>query len=97
MNIDYFNHAATVNYIAWTRSPTAFSNDFFKRLLEEKWVEKKWKGPKQFVDKASGDLMMLPADMSLVKDKSFKKYVDLYAKVRNTFTLSARPEFVPFT
>ncbi|KAJ3046265.1 heme peroxidase [Rhizophlyctis rosea] len=64
----------------WTRSPTTFSNDYFKRLVEERWVERRWKGPKQFADKATGDLMMLPADMALVKDKSFKKFVDLYAK-----------------
>ncbi|KAJ3051294.1 heme peroxidase [Rhizophlyctis rosea] len=64
----------------WTRSPTTFSNDYFKRLLEEKWVERKWKGPKQFADKATGDLMMLPADLAFVKDRAFKKYVDLYAK-----------------
>lgn len=29
--------------------------------------------------------MMLPADMSLVKDKSFKKYVEVYAKDQDRF------------
>ena len=31
----------------WTRAPTTFSNEYFKLLLSEKWVEKKWSGPKQ--------------------------------------------------
>ncbi|RUS13329.1 heme peroxidase, partial [Endogone sp. FLAS-F59071] len=64
----------------WTPSPTVFTNDYFNQLLTQKWVEKKWKGPKQYVDKATGELMMLPADMALVWDKQFKKYVELYAK-----------------
>lgn len=29
--------------------------------------------------------MMLPSDMALVKDKSFKKYVDIYAKDNDAF------------
>ncbi|TPX33363.1 hypothetical protein SmJEL517_g03720 [Synchytrium microbalum] len=69
----------------WTRSPTMFTNDYYKRLLEEKWVDKKWTGPKQAVDKATGQLMMLPADLALIKDRTFKKFVDLYAKDEQTF------------
>ncbi len=38
----------------WTFSPTVFTNGFFTELLDKKWVEKKWKGPKQFVDKETG-------------------------------------------
>lgn len=64
----------------WTFSPTAFSNSFFVELLNRKWVEKNWKGPKQFVDKETGQLMMLPADMVFAKDSAFKKYAELYAK-----------------
>ncbi|KAF8482576.1 heme peroxidase [Russula ochroleuca] len=63
----------------WTFSPTTVTNDYFKLLLSEKWVWKKWKGPNQYVDKKTGTLMMLPADYSLVQDKSFKKYVQAYA------------------
>ncbi|TPX57427.1 hypothetical protein SpCBS45565_g08205 [Spizellomyces sp. 'palustris'] len=69
----------------WTFSPTTFSNDFYKRLLEEKWVVKKWKGPKQYVDKNTGSIMMLPTDMSLTKDKEFKKWVEIYAKDEERF------------
>ncbi|CAG8590201.1 9792_t:CDS:2 [Ambispora gerdemannii] len=64
----------------WTSSPTVFTNDFFKELLNKKWVEKKWKGPKQYVDKQTGNLMMLPADLAFIQDKSFKSWVEKYAK-----------------
>jgi cytochrome c peroxidase len=66
----------------WTFSPTTFTNDYYIKLLKEKWVDKTVKatGNKQFVDKASGSLMMLPSDLALVKDKAFKSFVDLYAK-----------------
>jgi len=69
----------------WTRSPTTFSNEYFRVLLEEKWVEKKWSGPKQYVDAKSGDLMMLPADMAFVEDPAFRKYVEVYAKDSDRF------------
>ncbi|KAJ3109536.1 heme peroxidase [Phlyctochytrium planicorne] len=69
----------------WTRAPTTFSNDYFQRLIGERWVEKKWDGPKQFADKATGDLMMLPADLALIKDRAFSKHVYAYAKDSNLF------------
>jgi len=70
----------------WTRAPTTFSNEFFRVLLEEKWTPKKWSGPVQFENSKSGsDLMMLPADMALMEDKEFRKYVELYAKDRDVF------------
>ena len=34
----------------WTRAPTTFSNEYFRLLIETKWVPKQWKGPKQFGD-----------------------------------------------
>ncbi|KAL0566210.1 heme peroxidase [Marasmius crinis-equi] len=63
----------------WTFSPTTFTNDFFKLLFDEKWVWKKWNGPKQLEDKSTGSLMMLPTDYVLVQDKSFKKFAKAYA------------------
>jgi len=63
----------------WTRAPTTFSNEFFRVLLETKWTERKWTGPKQLQDPA-GELMMTPADLAFVEDPAFKKYVELYAK-----------------
>ena len=63
----------------WTYSPTTFSNAYFKELLGQKWVSKVWNGPKQFVDKATGSLMMLPSDLALLSDKTFKGLVEQYA------------------
>ncbi|KAG0231727.1 heme peroxidase [Actinomortierella wolfii] len=69
----------------WTASPTVFTNAFFTELLGRKWVERKWDGPKQFEDKESKSLMMLPADMAMIKDKEFKKWVEAYAKDEQLF------------
>ena len=68
----------------WTNSPTTFSNDYFVQLLENKWTPKKWNGPLQYEDK-TGTLMMLPSDLALRDDPSFRKYVDLYAKDEDVF------------
>jgi cytochrome c peroxidase len=68
----------------WTNAPTTFSNLFFKELLERKWTERKWNGPRQFQDQ-TGQLMMLPTDLALIEDPAFKKYVDLYAKDQKKF------------
>jgi len=68
----------------WTRSEITFSNDYFRELIENKWTEKKWNGPKQFED-PTGQLMMLPADLALIQDPQFRKYVEIYAKDENLF------------
>lgn len=68
----------------WTNAPTTFSNLYFQELANNKWRKKKWNGPPQYEDK-SGQLMMLPADMALLWDRKFKKYVDLYAKDEDKF------------
>jgi len=69
----------------WTRAPTTVSNEFFNRLFEEKWVEKKWNGPKQFVDAATGKIMMLPTDMTMKSDPEFRKYSKMYYDDEETF------------
>ena len=48
------------------------------------WTLKVWDGPDQFED-PTGDLMMLPADMALIWDKEFRKYVEMYAKDEDAF------------
>lgn len=74
----------------WTTSPTTFSNDYFKVLLEKKWTLKKthkgelWKGPQQFEDK-SGELMMLATDLALINDVKFRPVVEEYAKDEKKF------------
>ena len=69
----------------WSFSPTVVSNDYFRLLLGEKWVWRKWNGPKQYEDAGTKTLMMLPTDMALVKDASFKKHVERYAKDDGVF------------
>ena len=55
-------------------------NTYFTLLVGETWVlSKKHADPQQFEDKATGELMMLPADLALLVDPSVRKYVDLYA------------------
>ncbi|KAF8624625.1 hypothetical protein AX15_005779 [Amanita polypyramis BW_CC] len=63
----------------WTFSPTTLTNDYYKLLFDEKWIWKKWDGPKQLEDKKTRSLMMLPADYTLTQDKSLKKYAKAYA------------------
>lgn len=69
----------------WTFSPTTLTNDYYKLLLEEKWSWKKWNGPKQFEDVSTKTLMMLPTDMELIKDKSFRAHTERYAKDNDVF------------
>ncbi|KAI5285982.1 heme peroxidase [Ascosphaera aggregata] len=69
----------------WDFSPTMFTNEFFKLLINEKWNWRKWNGPAQYTDITSQSLMMLPTDMALIQDKEFKKYVELYAKDNDKF------------
>ena len=69
----------------WTHSPTVMTNDYYKLLLEEKWAGRKWNGPKQFQDVSTKSLMMLPTDMALIKDKSFRTYVEKYANDQDAF------------
>lgn len=69
----------------WTFSPTVFTNDYFKLLLNETWQWKNWNGPKQLEDKTTKTLMMLPTDLALVQDKKFKTFVVQYAKDNDAF------------
>ncbi|KAF8149457.1 cytochrome c peroxidase [Crassisporium funariophilum] len=69
----------------WTFSPTTVTNDYYKLLFDEKWVWKKWNGPKQLEDKRTKSLMMLPTDYVLTQDKSFKKHAKAYAENQDLF------------
>jgi cytochrome c peroxidase len=74
----------------WTFAEATFSNEYFRLLVEEKWTVKKthegkkWTGPMQFED-PTGKIMMLPADMSLLEDPEFRKWVEAYAKDEQLF------------
>lgn len=63
----------------WSRAPTTFSNLYFVELFENKWTPKRWNGPDQFED-PTGELMMLPTDLAIVQDPSFRKYAQMYYK-----------------
>lgn len=74
---------------AWVNSPTRFSNQYFRLLLSLQWRKKILKnGIVQFMnydEDTETELMMLPTDISLTTDPSFKKYVELYAKDKDRF------------
>ncbi|KAJ6151526.1 hypothetical protein N7470_007123 [Penicillium chermesinum] len=78
----------------WDFSPTVFTNEFFRLLVEEKWNQRKWNGPTQFTDKTTSTLMMLPTDIALVKDRSFKQHVERYAKDSDAFFKEFSDAFV---
>ncbi|KAJ2554695.1 heme peroxidase [Coemansia sp. RSA 1933] len=69
----------------WNASPTSFTNFFYTELLDNTWIPKQWDGPFQYVDKATGQFMMLPADMVFKLDPQFRKYTDIYAADQDAF------------
>ncbi|KAL2400166.1 Cytochrome c peroxidase, mitochondrial [Exophiala dermatitidis] len=82
----------------WVNNPTRFSNMYFKLLKMHDWKKKKLaNGLEQFVyvdkdlesDEAEDDppeeLMMLPTDMALLHDPSFRVWVDKYAEDKDLF------------
>ncbi len=69
----------------WTRNPLRFDNQYFRNLLHLEWVPKQWDGPFQYVDAATGELMMLPTDMALKTDAKFRPWVEAYANDEQLF------------
>jgi len=55
-------------------------NQFFRNLLTLEWKPREWDGPLQYADTLTGELMMLPTDMALRTDASFRKWAEVYAK-----------------
>lgn len=68
----------------WTRAPTTFSNLYFTELRDTKWSKRKWSGPEQY-ENPEKDLMMLPTDIALWKDKTFREWVLKYADDEELF------------
>lgn len=82
----------------WTRAPTTVSNEYFRLLLEDTWEVKQWDGPKQYENSKSGkDLMMLPTDISLINDPSFRKWVEIYKDDEERFLKDFGAAFVKLT
>jgi peroxiredoxin len=74
---------------AWVNNPTRFSNQYFRLLLSLQWKKKTLKnGIEQFFnydEDSETELMMLPTDIALTQDPSFRKYVELYAADKERF------------
>lgn len=74
---------------AWVNAPTRFSNTYFKLMISEEWREKVLdNGVRQFVhydEDSEEELMMLPTDLALIQDDSFRPWVELYAKDKERF------------
>jgi cytochrome c peroxidase len=57
----------------WTDTPTEFTNHYFTFLKDKTWNLKTWNGPAQFENADGASLMMLPTDMALLTDTTFRK------------------------
>lgn len=84
----------------WVNNPTRFSNTYFKLLLVNDWKKKTLdNGVEQYVyveedivdedededAEESEELMMLPTDIALIQDPSFRPWVELYAERKDIF------------
>nr|3RIV_A Chain A, Ascorbate peroxidase [Leishmania major strain Friedlin]3RIV_B Chain B, Ascorbate peroxidase [Leishmania major strain Friedlin] len=69
----------------WTHDKNGFDNSFFTQLLDEDWVLNPKVEQMQLMDRATTKLMMLPSDVCLLLDPSYRKYVELYAKDNDRF------------
>ena len=69
----------------WTHNPLKFDNEYLRNLVSLTWVPREWDGEMQYTDKETKTLMMLPTDVALIRDGTFRKYVELYAKDQEAF------------
>jgi len=69
----------------WTEDPLTFNNSYFKNLMNNEWQERNWDGKKQFEDKATQKLMMLPTDIALKQDPVFNPIAREYADHQDVF------------
>lgn len=74
---------------AWVNAPTRFSNTYYRLMISRSWKEKTLEnGVRQFVhydEDAEEELMMLPTDLALMADPTFKHWVEVYAKDKEKF------------
>ena len=77
----------------WTFSPTTVTNDYYKLLFDEKWVWKKWNGPKQLEDKKTQSLMMLPYVPTAYGGISISRCADLVALSSTDYVLTQDKSF----
>ena len=68
----------------WNKAENKFNNALFTFLLNKEWTVKKthegkrWKGPLQY-ENPTGELMMLPSCIAMIKDEVMRSYVEMYA------------------
>ena len=53
-------------------------------LTTIKWKKREWDGPLQYKDE-DDEIMMLPTDMALLSDTSFRPIVDEYSRDKDAF------------
>jgi hypothetical protein len=70
---------------AWTAEPNKFDNSYFKALLEKSFSPETTSRGKPQYRCAASNTIMLESDMALVRDPSFKKWVDTYAADQDAF------------
>jgi len=75
---------------AWVNNPTRFSNQYFVLMQKLEWKRKvvPESGVEQFVnydEDTETELMMLPTDMALLEDESFRPWVKRYAEDKEAF------------
>eukprot|EP00672_Neobodo_designis_P024404 CAMPEP_0174830732 /NCGR_PEP_ID=MMETSP1114-20130205/2688_1 /TAXON_ID=312471 /ORGANISM="Neobodo designis, Strain CCAP 1951/1" /LENGTH=329 /DNA_ID=CAMNT_0016064535 /DNA_START=40 /DNA_END=1029 /DNA_ORIENTATION=- len=79
-------HADASGYVGpWSHDKLGFMNSFFTELLNNEWVLDKRRPLLQYTDAETRTLMMLPSDVALLYDKSYRKWVDKYAEDGDLF------------
>jgi len=69
----------------WTEQPLTFDNSYFREMLAKTYKpERTTKGCQQHRHAGSGTIM-LPADLALLADADFRRFVDLYARDQAAF------------
>lgn len=73
----------------WVNNPTRFSNTYFKLLRMHEWKKTKLEsGIEQYVyvdEDLDEELMMLPTDIALLEDPTFRSWVHKYADDKERF------------
>jgi catalase (peroxidase I) len=79
-------HADASGYVGpWTHDKLGFMNSFFTELTQTEWIVDKRRPKLQYTDAPTKSLMMLPTDIALLFDKSYRVWVDKYAEDGDLF------------
>merc|ERR1711964_505921 len=73
-------HSDRSGYVGpWTHDPYSFTNEYFTLLLNYKWQHKPGATPPQYEDADTKTLMMLPIEIALLSDATFKQQCQKYS------------------